>query len=173
MLHNKNNCRFAPLKIVRLKNKIVDTLSYKTLSVNKENADKKWWIVDAEGQILGRMASKVAKVLRGKYKANFTPHADCGDYVIILNAGKIVMSGKKMEDRQIFSHTGFPGGQKRISPTEMLAKDETSVVKHAIRGMLPKNKLGRQIIKNCHIYAGSDHDQQAQKPQLLNLNELK
>jgi len=151
----------------------VDTLSYKTLSVNKENADKKWWIVDAEGQTLGRMASKVAKVLRGKYKENFTPHADCGDYVIIVNAGKIVMSGNKMQDRQIFSHTGFPGGQNKISPTEMLAKDETSVVKHAIRGMLPKNKLGRKIFKNCYIYAGIDHDQEAQKPQLLNLNELK
>jgi len=151
----------------------VDTLSYKTLSVNKENADKKWWIVDAEGQTLGRMASKVAKVLRGKYKTNFTPHADCGDYVIVINAGKIVMSGNKMKDRRIFSHTGYPGGQKRISPTEMLAKDETSVVKHAVRGMLPKNKLGNAILKNCFIYAGEKHEQEAQKPQQLNLNDLK
>ena len=151
----------------------MDTLSYKTLSANKETADKKWWVVDAEGQTLGRMASKVAKILRGKYKTNFTPHADCGDYVVILNAGKIVMSGNKMKDREIFSHTGYPGGQKRITPTEMLAKDETSVVKHAIKGMLPKNKLGTAILKNCYIYAGTEHNQEAQKPKALNLNDLK
>tara|TARA_B100001964_G_scaffold185317_1_gene205482 strand:+ start:269 stop:724 length:456 start_codon:yes stop_codon:yes gene_type:complete len=151
----------------------VDTLSYKTLSANKETADKKWWVVDAEGQTLGRMASKVAKILRGKYKTNFTPHADCGDYVVILNAEKIVMSGNKMTDREVFSHTGYPGGQKRITPTEMLAKDETSVVKHAIKGMLPKNKLGTAILKNCYIYAGTEHNQEAQKPKALNLNDLK
>ena len=151
----------------------MDTLSYKTLSANKETADKKWWVVDAEGQTLGRMASKVAKILRGKYKTNFTPHADCGDYVVILNAEKIVMSGNKMTDREVFSHTGYPGGQKRITPTEMLAKDETSVVKHAIKGMLPKNKLGAAILKNCYIYAGAEHDQEAQKPKALNLNDLK
>jgi len=151
----------------------VDTLSYKTLSANKEIANKQWFVVDAEGQTLGRMASKVAKILRGKHKTNFTPHADCGDFVIILNAGKIVMTGNKMEDRKIFSHTGYPGGQKRISPSEMLAKDETSVVKHAVKGMLPKNKLGAAILKNCFIYAGSEHDHEAQKPAVLNLNALK
>ena len=152
---------------------IVDTLSYKTLSANKETANKEWFVVDADGQTLGRMASKIAKVLRGKYKTNFTPHADCGDYVIILNAGKIVMTGKKMEDRRIFSHTGYPGGQKRISPAEMLSKNETSVVKHAIRGMLPKTKLGAAILRNCYIYAGAEHDKEAQKPKNLNLNDLK
>jgi len=151
----------------------VDTLSYKTLSASKETADKQWFVVDAEGQTLGRMVSKVAKVLRGKYKTNFTPHADCGDYVIILNAGKIVMTGMKMTDREIFSYTGYPGGQRRISPKEMLAKDETSVVRHALKGMLPKNKLGAAILKNCYIYAGSEHDQEAQKPKALNLNDLK
>jgi len=151
----------------------VDTLSYKTLSANKETADKQWFVVDAQGQTLGRMASKVAKVLRGKYKTNFTPHADCGDYVIILNAGKIVMTGKKMEDRKIFSYTGYPGGQKRTSPAQMLAKDETSVVRHAVKGMLPKNKLGAAILKNCYIYAGAEHDKEAQKPKTLNLNDLK
>ena len=151
----------------------MDTLSYKTLSANKETANKEWFVVDAEGQILGRMASKVAKVLRGKYKTNFTPHADCGDYVIILNAGKITMSGNKMTDREIFSHTGYPGGQKRVSPTEMLAKDQTSVVRHAVKGMLPKNKLGAAILRNCYIYSGTEHDQEAQKPQPLNLNNLK
>ncbi|MDC0204456.1 50S ribosomal protein L13 [Flavobacteriales bacterium] len=151
----------------------METLSYKTLSVNKETANKQWFVVDADGQILGRMASKIAKILRGKHKTNFTPHSDCGDFVVILNAGKIVMSGNKMADRQIFSHTGYPGGQKRISPSEMLVKDETSVIKHAIKGMLPKNKLGATILKNCFIYAGTEHDQQAQNPTALNLNDLK
>ena len=151
----------------------MDTLSYKTLSANKETAHKEWFVVDAKGQILGRMASKIAKILRGKYKTNFTPHADCGDYVIIINAGKIVMTGNKMKDRKIFSHTGYPSGQKRISPIEMLKKDETSVVRHAVRGMLPKNKLGAAILRNCYIYPGAEHEQEAQKPKALNLNDLK
>ncbi len=151
----------------------MDTLSYKTLSANKENADKKWFVVDASEQVLGRMASKVAKVLRGKYKTNYTPHADCGDNVIIINAGKITMSGKKMTDRELFTYTGYPGGQRRITPNEMLAKDETSVVRHAVKGMLPKNKLGAAILRNCYIYSGSEHDHEAQKPTNLNLNDLK
>ena len=130
----------------------MDTLSYKTKSANKETADKQWFVVDAKGQTLGRMSSKIAKVLRGKYKTNFTPHADCGDYVIILNADKIVMTGKKFSDREIFSYTGHPGGQKRLTPNEMLQKDGTSVVRHAIKGMLPKNKLGDAILRNCYIY---------------------
>ena len=151
----------------------MDTLSYKTLSANKETANKQWFIVDAENQILGRMSSKIAKILRGKYKTNFTPHADCGDYVIIINADKSIMTGKKMENREIFSHTGYPGGQKRITPVQMLEKDGTSVVKHAIKGMLPKNKLGAAILRNLYIYTGTEHDQEAQKPTLINLNDLK
>tara|TARA_B100000214_G_scaffold169072_1_gene121484 strand:+ start:803 stop:1258 length:456 start_codon:yes stop_codon:yes gene_type:complete len=151
----------------------VDTLSYKTLSANKETANKKWYIVDAEGQNLGRMSSKIAKVLRGKYKTNFTPHADCGDYVVVINAAKIVMTGNKMQDRKIFSHTGHPGGQKRISPQEMIKKEGTSVVRHAIKGMLPKNKLGAAILRNCYIFSDAEHNKQAQKPEVLNLNELK
>ena len=151
----------------------MDTLSYKTLSANKETANKEWFVVDAEGQTLGRMASKVAKVLRGKYKTNFTPHADCGDYVVIINAGKVIMTGKKMTDRRIFSHTGYPGGQKRVSPSNMLANDQTSLVRHAVKGMLPKNKLGAAILRNCYIYPDVEHDKQAQKPKELNLNNLK
>ena len=151
----------------------MDTLSYKTLSANKETANKQWFIVDAENQILGRMSSKIAKILRGKYKTNFTPHADCGDYVIIINADKAIMTGKKMENREIFSHTGYPGGQKRITPVQMLEKDGTSVVKHAIKGMLPKNKLGAAILKNLYIYTGTEYEQEAQKPTLINLNDLK
>jgi|TARA_B110000908_G_scaffold53275_1_gene65050 large subunit ribosomal protein L13 len=151
----------------------VDTLSYKTLSANKETANKQWFIVDAENQILGRMSSKIAKILRGKYKTNFTPHADCGDYVIVINADKAIMTGRKMENREIFSHTGYPGGQKRITPIQMLEKDGTSVVKHAIKGMLPKNKLGAAILKNLYIYTGTEYEQEAQKPTLINLNDLK
>ena len=151
----------------------MDTLSYKTLSSNKETANKEWLIVDAENQILGRMSSKIAMILRGKYKTNFTPHADCGDYVIVINADKAIMTGRKMENREIFSHTGYPGGQKRITPIQMLEKDGTSLVKHAVRGMLPKNKLGAAILKNLYIYTGTDHDQEAQKPTLINLNDLK
>ena len=151
---------------------MVNTLSYRTLSINKENADKKWHLVDANGQILGRMASKIAKILRGKYKTNYTPHSDCGDYVIIINADKIVMTGNKMSNREIFSHTGYPGGQKRKNPAEMLVKDGTSVVRHAIKGMLPKNKLGASILRNCYIYEGDDHNQKAQNPTLINLNDL-
>ena len=147
----------------------MDTLSYKTLSANKQTADKKWFIVDAEGLILGRMASEVAKVLRGKYKTNFTPHADCGDNVVIINAAKVVMTGNKMEKREIFSHTGYPGGQKRITPSEMIAKDGASVVRHAIKGMLPKNKLGAAILRNCYIYADSEHKQK-RKPISLSFN---
>ena len=150
----------------------MDTLSYKTLSSNKISADKKWFVVDAEGQNLGRFSSKIAKVLRGKYKTNFTPHADCGDNVVIINASKIVMTGKKLEKREIFSHTGYPGGQKRITPKEMLVKDGTSVVRHAIKGMLPKNKLGAAILKNCYIFSLENHDKEAQKPTSLNLNDL-
>jgi large subunit ribosomal protein L13 len=151
----------------------VDTLSYKTLSSNKITANKKWFLIDADGQNLGRFASKISKVLRGKYKTNFTPHADCGDNVIVINADKAIMTGRKMENREIFSHTGYPGGQKRITPTQMLEKDGTSLVKHAVRGMLPKNKLGAAILKNLYIYTGNDHDQEAQKPTLINLNDLK
>ncbi len=150
----------------------MDTLSYKTISVNKNNADKKWKIIDAEGQVLGRMASKAAKILRGKYKVNFTPHSDCGDYVVILNASKIIMTGEKMEKRQLFHYTGYPGGQKKITPKEMLIKDGTSVVRSAIKGMLPKNKLGAALLRNCYIYEGTEHKHSAQKPQLIDLNKF-
>ena len=147
----------------------MDTLSYKTLSSNKITANKTWFLVDADGQNLGRFASKIAKVLRGKYKTNFTPHADCGDNVVIINASKIVMSGNKMDDREIFSHTGFPGGQKRISPRKMLEKDGTSVVRHAIKGMLPKNKLGAELFRNLNVFPQAEHNHEAQKPKLIDL----
>ena len=149
------------------------TLSYKTKSANKKTANKKWFLVDIDGEVLWRAAYKIAKVLRGKYKKNFTPHADCGYYVVIVNANKFRMTGNKMIKREIFSYTGFPGGQKKITPSEMLDKDGTSVVRHAIKGMLPKNKLGREILKNCYIFSSENHNKNAQKPELLNLKNLK
>ena len=147
----------------------MDTLSYKTLSANKETAEKKWWVVDAQGEVLGRMASKIAKVLRGKYKTNFTPHADCGDYVIIVNAGKIVMTGNKMEKREIFSHTGFPGGIKSVGLEEELRIHPERVIENAVKGMIPRNRLGRAVLSKLRVYAGNKHPHEAQNPKLLSL----
>jgi len=132
----------------------VDTLSYKTVSANKATVHKEWIIVDANDEILGRLASKVAYMLRGKHKTNFTPHVDCGDNVIIINAEKIKLSGKKMSDREIFRHTGHPGGQRIETPASMLAKKPTSVVEHAVKGMLPKNRLQQKFLNNLTIYNG-------------------
>ena len=151
----------------------MDTLSYKTLSSNKSSSKKEWFVVDATDQVLGRISSEIAKILRGKHKTYFTPHADCGDYVIVINAEKVVLTGKKMNDREIFSHTGFPGGQKRRSPSEMLQKDGTSLITHAIKGMLPKNKLGAAIFRNLYVYEGESHNHGAQKPKELQLNHIK
>jgi len=151
----------------------MNTLSYKTISANKNTVHKNWVIIDAEGAILGRLASKAAFLLRGKHKVDFTPHVDCGDNVIIINAEKIVLTGKKMTDKQYVRHTGYPGGQRFATPIEVLAKKPTAVVEKAIKGMLPKNKLGSQLFRNVYIYAGTEHKHEAQKPQLLNLNDLK
>ena len=150
----------------------MDKLSYKTISINKSSSDKQWFLVDAKDQILGRLSSKVAKILRGKYKTNYTPHADCGDNVVIINSEKITMSGNKMDKREIFSYTGYPGGQKRLTPNDMLKKDGTSLIKHAVKGMLPKNKLGSAILKNLYLYEGEMHQQEAQNPKKINLNDL-
>ena len=151
----------------------MNTLSYKTISANKNTVQKNWVILDAEGATLGRLASKAAFLLRGKHKVDFTPHVDCGDNVIIINAEKIVLTGKKMTDKQYVRHTGYPGGQRFATPIEVLAKKPTAVVERAIKGMLPKNKLGSQLFRNAFIYAGTEHKHEAQKPQLLNLNDLK
>lgn len=151
----------------------MDTLSYKTISVNKTTADKKWVVVDAEGQMLGRLASKVAKLLRGKYKPSYTPHVDCGDNVIVINAEKIQLSGLKMETKEYIRHTGYPGGQRSQTAKQILAKHPERLVEKAIKGMLPKNKLGAAIFRNLKVYVGTDHNHDAQKPTLINLNELK
>lgn len=148
----------------------MNTLSYKTISVNKETANKEWLLVDAENQQLGRVASKIAKLLRGKHKTNFTPHSDCGDYVVVINVEKIALSGNKWEDKQYIRHTGYPGGQKFTTAIEMKNKDPRRLLQFAVKGMLPKNKLGRQILKNLRLYVGDQYEQTAQQPKKVDIN---
>ena len=151
----------------------MNTLSYKTVSANAATVNKEWLLIDAEGEILGRLASTVAKLLRGKYKTNFTPHVDCGDNVIIINAEKIRLTGKKLSDKEYFSHTGYPGGQRITTPEELLAKKPQAVIEGAVKGMLPRNKLGRAILKNLHVYVGDTHPHEAQKPKSIKINTIK
>ena len=151
----------------------MDTLSYKTVSANRETADKKWVIVDAEGQTLGRMASKIAKLIRGKYKPNYTPHVDCGDNVIVINAEKVALSGNKMEDKTYIRHTGYPGGQRSLTAAELLERRPIRIVEMAVKGMLPKNKLGNKLYTNLHVVEGSEHKFEAQKPEKIDLNNIK
>ena len=139
----------------------MNTLSYKTLSVNKETAQKEWVVVDATDQVVGRLASKVAKLLRGKYKPTFTPHVDCGDNVIIINAEKVVFTGKKETDKVYTRYTGYPGGQR------------DKMLRHAVKGMLPKGTLGRKLLNNLFIYEGAEHKQEAQKPKAIDINLYK
>ena len=151
----------------------MDTLSYKTISANKSTVDKQWLLVDAEGQTLGRLASKVAKILRGKYKTNFTPHVDCGDNVIVINAEKIDMSGNKWEDKEYQRYTGYPGGQRSASAKEVYCYHTARINEASVKGMLPKNKLGADLFRNLKVYAGAEHGQEAQKPKAINLNDYK
>ena len=151
----------------------MDTLSYKTVSANKATVDKQWLLVNAEGETLGRLASKVAKLLRGKHKPNFTPHVDCGDNVVIINAEKINLTGNKWDDKTYTRYTGYPGGQRSQTAKEMLAKNPARIVEKSIKGMLPKNRLGAELFRNLRVYVGTEHDQEAQKPTVINLNDLK
>lgn len=151
----------------------MDTLSYKTVSANKATVDKQWVLVNAEGETLGRMASIVAKLLRGKYKTNFTPHVDCGDNVIVINAEKIQMTGNKWNDRNYLRYTGYPGGQRSVNAGDLLAKHPERIIEKSVKGMLPKNRLGADLFRNLKVYAGSDHGQEAQKPKVINLNDYK
>jgi len=151
----------------------MDTLSYRTVSANPSTIKKEWVLIDAEGEIVGRLASVAAQLLRGKYKTNYTPHMDCGDNVVIINAEKIRFSGKKLTEKQYVRHTGYPGGQRFSTPKELLQRKPISILEHAIRGMLPKNKLGDKLYRNLHVYAGPEHKLQAQKPKLINLKEIK
>ena len=144
----------------------MDTLSYKTVSANKATVNKEWVVVDADGQNLGRLASKVAVLLRGKHKPNFTPHVDCGDNVIVINAEKINLTGNKWTDKSYIRHTGYPGGQRSLSATELFEKNPTRLVEKSVKGMLPKNKLGAQLFRNLNVVAGSEHGRNSRLHQL-------
>ncbi len=151
----------------------MDTLSYKTISANKATANKEWVVVDATGQHVGRLASKVAKILRGKYKPSFTPHVDCGDNVIIINADKVELTGNKWNDRVYLRYTGYPGGQRETTPAELMAKGSDRLMHKVVKGMLPKNRLGAQLLKNLYVYGGSEHKHEAQQPKNIDINSLK
>ncbi len=151
----------------------MNTLSYKTISVNKETAQKEWVVVDATGHSLGRLASKVAKLLRGKYKPSFTPHVDCGDNVIIINADKVELTGNKWTDRVYLRYSGYPGGQKESSPLDLMKKSPDKLFRKVVKGMLPKNKLGDALLDNMFVYAGAEHPHAAQQPKQLDINTLK
>ena len=159
----------------------MNTLSYKTVSAKAEDVKKEWVVVDATDQVLGRLCAKVAIILRGKHKPCFTPHVDCGDHVIIINADKVVLTGKKMTDRQYVSYTGYPGGQRYATPEILMKKSYNKHLKagmhplylHVIKGMLPKNKLGAQLLKNVHIYNGANHPHEAQQPKVIDINKIK
>jgi len=142
----------------------LDTLSYKTVSLNDATADKQWVVVDASSKVLGRVASDIAKVIRGKNKPGYTPHVDCGDNVIVINADKVRLTGKKWTDKTYVRHTGFPGGQRFQTPLEAKAKSSTLLVERAVKGMLPKTKLGNKLLKNLYVYEGAEHPHEAQKP---------
>ena len=151
----------------------MNTLSFKTVSANKNTVQKEWILVDAKDQVLGRLASRVAMILRGKHKPDFTPHVDGGDNVIIINADKVVMSGDKMNQKEYVRHSGYPGGQKIDKPADLMKKRPTAIVENAVKGMLPKNRLGRELFRNLHVFVGDEHPHEAQKPKKIDLNTIK
>ena len=151
----------------------MNTLSYKTVSANKETIQKEWFVVDAKDEVLGRLASKVAIVLRGKHKPSFTPNVDCGDNVIVINAEKVKLTGNKMSDKQYVRHTGYPGGQRIETPEDLLDRKPEALVEKAVRGMLPKNRLGSELFRNLFVVVGETHNHEAQQPRNLDLNKIK
>lgn len=151
----------------------MSTLSYKTISANKATVSKEWVVVDADGHNLGRLASKVAMILRGKYKPSYTPHVDCGDNVIVVNAEKINLTGTKLDDKTYVRHTGYPGGQRILTAKVLQQKNPAALVEKAVKGMLPKNKLGAELFRNLNVVVGAEHKQSAQQPKTVNLNDLK
>jgi large subunit ribosomal protein L13 len=147
----------------------VNTLSYRTVSANKKTVNKEWIVIDAQGEILGRLSSKIAMIIRGKNKPEYTPHVDCGDNVIVINADKIKLTGNKFTEKIYTSYTGYPGGQRFISPKELMAKHPKRVIEKAVRGMLPKTKLGAKLYTNLYVYAGTEHPHAAQSPKTIKL----
>jgi large subunit ribosomal protein L13 len=151
----------------------VDTLSYKTVSANKATVNKEWVVVDAQNEVVGRLCARIALVLRGKHKPDYTPHVDCGDNVIVINADKIRFTGNKLAKKEYVRHTGYPGGQRFTTAENMLHRKPIAVVEIAVKGMLPKNKLGAALFRNLHVYAGSEHPHESQQPKAINLNIIK
>ena len=151
----------------------MDSLSYKTISENASTVKKEWILIDANNAVLGRLASHVAKILRGKHKPGFTPHVDCGDNVIIINAEKVKLTGKKLTNKVYVRHTGYPGGQRFATPAEYMERKPEFIIQKAVKGMRPKNSLGASILKNLKVYAGPEHPHAAQTPREIKLNEIK
>lgn len=149
----------------------MNTLSYKTVSANKTTVTKDWVVIDATDQVLGRLAVKAAFLLRGKHKPNFTPHVDCGDNVIIINAEKVRLTGNKLDEKMYVRHSGYPGGQRSETAKELLKRKPLALVEHAIKGMLPKTRLGSELFRNLYVYQGPEHPHQAQQPKQITLNE--
>ena len=159
----------------------MDTLSYKTISPNAQSVEHEWVVIDATDQVLGRLCAKVAKILRGKYKPSYSPNVECGDNVIIINADKVKLTGKKMTDREYLSYTGYPGGQRVATPEVLMKKSFNKHLKpgyhplfiKVMKGMLPKNRIGRRLIENMHVYNGANHPHAAQNPKVIDINNLK
>lgn len=147
----------------------MNTLSFRTVSANKKTVSKKWVVVNADAEILGRLSSKIAIIIRGKHKPDYTPHVDCGDHVIVVNAEKVRLTGNKWNDKQYVSYTGYPGGQRFITPKKLMDKHPRRMLEKAVRGMLPKNRLGDALIRNLYVYAGPEHPHAAQNPESINL----
>ena len=147
----------------------MNTLSYKTVSANKATVNKEWVIIDAEGIVLGRLATVAASMLRGKHKTDYTPHVDCGDNVIVINAEKVILTGDKMAEKEYVRHTGYPGGQRFITADKLLKKKPIALIEYAVKGMLPKNRIGSALFRNLHVYAGSSHPHEAQKPKIIEI----
>jgi large subunit ribosomal protein L13 len=141
----------------------------KTYQAKKEELEQKWYLVDADGKVLGRLATELANILRGKNKPTYTPHLDTGDFVVVVNAGKLILTGKKMKDKIYYHHTGYPGGIKEIAAEKLLAKKPTEMIRMAVKGMLPKTSLGRQMFRKLKVYAGPNHPHEAQKPITINI----
>ena len=151
----------------------MDSLSYKTISANAATVTKEWVVIDATNEVLGRLASQLAKILRGKNKPGYTPHVDCGDYVIVVNAEKVKLTGDKLTEKVYVRHTGYPGGQRYATPADYLRKKPEFVLEKAVKSMLPRTRLGSALLRNLKVYAGSEHPHAAQAPKTIKLNEIK
>ncbi len=151
----------------------MNTLSYKTISANEKIVKKEWVVIDAENAVVGRLSTVIARILRGKTKTCYTPHFDCGDNVIVINAEKVRFTGKKLTDKIYTRHTGYPGGQRFRTPREVLKLNPRGIIEHAVRGMLPKNRLGDELFRNLYVYAGPNHPHEGQQPKLIDINEIK